>query len=194
VTVTPAANQSGTATITVTVTDGNGGTGSDTFVLNVVVNNPTSGYEYGAGSFSSPAGAYTANPSLAGSATITQLYARYATDGTMTYPSNAFRFSYSPGGMSFTSTGMTSLVISGKKSWLRGEGIKTVNGVNEQCYYLLSVVDSTSSPDRVRVKIWSKATGQVVYDTQKNSAGVSAPDDADATQATSNPGTVAIIP
>nr|WP_255570353.1 Ig-like domain-containing protein [Cohnella sp. CFH 77786] len=34
-TVTPAANQSGTATITVTVSDGNGGTAQDTFVLTV---------------------------------------------------------------------------------------------------------------------------------------------------------------
>ncbi|MBK8724464.1 MAG: tandem-95 repeat protein [Holophagaceae bacterium] len=43
VTVTPAANQFGTATITVTVTDANGGTGTDTFLLTVtsVNDNPT---------------------------------------------------------------------------------------------------------------------------------------------------------
>jgi ELWxxDGT repeat protein len=41
VTVTPVANQSGTATITVTVTDSNSGTASDTFVLTVnAVNDP----------------------------------------------------------------------------------------------------------------------------------------------------------
>jgi hypothetical protein len=41
VTVTPAANQSGTATITVTVTDANSGTASDSFVLTVnAVNDP----------------------------------------------------------------------------------------------------------------------------------------------------------
>jgi len=41
VTVTPAANQSGTTTITITVTDANGGAASDSFVLTVVgVNQP----------------------------------------------------------------------------------------------------------------------------------------------------------
>src|SRR5207248_1132583 len=42
VTVTPAANQTGTATITVTVTDADNGTAFDTFVLtvNVVANTP----------------------------------------------------------------------------------------------------------------------------------------------------------
>ena len=42
VTITPAANQSGTATITVTVTDADSGTASDTFVLtvNAVNDNP----------------------------------------------------------------------------------------------------------------------------------------------------------
>ena len=39
VTITPALNQSGTATITVTVTDGNAGTASDTFVLTVTAVN-----------------------------------------------------------------------------------------------------------------------------------------------------------
>ena len=39
VTITPAANQSGTATITVTVSDGNGGTASDSFVLTVTAVN-----------------------------------------------------------------------------------------------------------------------------------------------------------
>ena len=49
---------------------------------------------------------------------------------------------------------------------------------SEAVGYLLSVVDSTTVADKVRVKIWNKATGVVIYDTQLGS-----PDDADATRA-----------
>ena len=56
--------------------------------------------------------------------------------------------------------------------------------------YLLWVVDSTSVADKVRVKIWNKATGIVIYDNQPG-----APDNADATQAVSTgPGTVTFLP
>ena len=182
----------GLYTVTFTVTDNSNASAQSVSYL--VVNDPMGGYEFGGGPFSSPAGAYTMDQSLAGTAFITQLYARHETDGTLTYPSNELRFSYSPAGMSFTGTGMTWLVMSGNKSWLRGQGISTVSSVNESCYYLLSVVDSTSSPDLVRVKFWSVATGEVIYDTQKDGAGVSAPDDADATQPTTSSGTVSFIP
>jgi YVTN family beta-propeller protein len=177
----------GLYTVTLALTDKDGASVHSVF-KSVVVNNPEGSYEYGAGSFKSPPGAYTADPTLAGTAYVTQLYARHAAQGTLTYPSNAFRFSYLPARLNFASTSMKSLVISGNRSWLRGEGITFVGLTREPCDYLLAVVDSFTSPDKVRVKITSKVTGQVVYDNQKG-----APDDAEATGPTSGPGTVVIV-
>ena len=83
------------------------------------------------------------------------------------------------------------LVISGNKSWLRGEG--AASGVTDPCYFLVSVVDNTTTLDKVRVKIWNKVTGKVIYDNQKDSAGVSAPDDAVAVQSSTSPSTVMFL-
>src|SRR2546426_648040 len=108
---------------------------------------------------------------------ITSLNAKYAADGTMNVATNAFKLSYTVANMTFTSTSMKWLVINGTNTWLRGEGVKNIGGVTEPCYYLFSVVDG--SPDKVRVKIWSKTTPTVVYyDSQKDANGVSAPDNA----------------
>ena len=171
--------------VTLTLTDKDGASVHSIFEY-VVVNDPAGSYEYGGGPFKSPPGAYADDPTLAGTAYITQLYARHAADGTLTYPANAFRFSYLPARLSFASTRMHSLVIAGNRSWLQGEGIKSVGTSREACDYLLAVVDSMRSPDQVRVKI--RCSGRVVYDNQKD-----APDDAEATGPTSSPGTVTII-
>ena len=159
----------------------------------LVVYDPAAGGEFGSGMVTSPAGSYTANPKSAGTFTISQLYARYGADGTLNSRQNVFKFFYSSGGFSFNSTKMYWLAVSGNKSWLKGEG-KTNTAVD--CYFLVSVVDSNTRkvPDKVRVKIWRKADGVVLYDNQKDSTGSSDPDDAVAVQlATTGPGTVSFI-
>ena len=143
------------------------------------------------GSINSPAGSYTVNPSVAGTASISQLTAKYGADGTLGALTNAFRFSYSAAGFTFSSLSMKWLVISGNKSWLRGEG--AASGVTDPCYFLVSVVDNTTTLDKVRVKIWNKVTGKVIYDNQKDSAGISAPDDAAAVQSSTSPSTVMFL-
>jgi hypothetical protein len=143
----------------------------------VAVFNPAAGTEAGSGSISSPAGSFTANPSLAGTANI-----NVNTQYLLGPLGGAFQFSYTAAGMTLQTTSLRWLVKSGSQSWLKGEGTSTVNGVSEVCYFLVSVVDSTTVADKVRVKIWNKATGKVIYDNQK-SAGVSPPDDAVATVA-----------
>jgi len=177
---------------TVTLTVKNAANASATSVFQyVVVIDLLAGSETGVGSINSPAGSYTANPSLAGTASISQLTAKYGADGTLGALTNAFRFSYSTAGFTFSSLSMKWLVISGNKSWLRGEG--SASGVTDPCYFLVSVVDNTTTLDKVRLKIWNKVTGKVIYDNQKDSAGVSAPDDAVAVQSSTSPSTVMFL-
>jgi hypothetical protein len=178
----------GLYTAVLTLTDQAGGVAQSSYQY-VVVMNPAGGSEVGMGSLASPAGAYTPNTGLAGTLTITQLNAKYATDGTMNLGTNAFRLSYSPASMSLVSTKMIWFVkTTAGKSWLKGEGTLITGSSSETVNYLLSVVDSTSTADKVRVKIWKGAT--VIYDNQLGS-----PDDADATRTVSTgPGTVSFIP
>ena len=180
----------GLYTAVLTVTDNHGGVAQSTYQYVVVVNPTTGGSEVGMGSFASPVGAYTRNTTLSGSMTLTQLNAKYAADQTMILGTNAFRLSYSPGSWSLTSTKMIWLVKTTGKSWLKGEGTLVTGSTPETVNYLLSVVDSMSVADKVRVKIWNKATGIVIYDNQPGS-----PDNADATQAVATgPGTVTFMP
>ncbi|PYQ92457.1 MAG: hypothetical protein DMG02_01355 [Acidobacteria bacterium] len=177
---------------TVTLTVKNAANASATSVFQyVAVIDLLAGSETGVGSINSPVGSYTANPSVAGTASISQLTAKYGADGTLGALTNAFRFSYSAAGFTFSSLSMKWLVISGNKSWLRGEG--AASGVTDPCYFLVSVVDNTTTLDKVRVKIWNKVTGKVIYDNQKDSAGISAPDDAAAVQSSTSPSTVMFL-
>ena len=178
----------GIYTVTVTITDSGGLASSSTFkTVNVV--NPLGGGETGLGQFASQAGAYTRNPTLAGSVTLTQLSAKFATDGTMNNATNTFRINYTPASLSMTSTKMLWMVRTATKSWLKGEGNVITGTTSEPVGYLLSVVDSTTSADKVRLKIWNKATGVVIYDNQPG-----APDEADATRPTTSATTIRFVP
>jgi hypothetical protein len=72
---------------------------------------------------------------------------------------------------------------------MTGEGNVIIVGVSEPIFYLLSTIDSTTTPDRVRLKIWNRATGAVIYDNQPG-----APDEADATRPTTSATTIRFVP
>jgi len=182
-------------TVTLTVSDAAGASGQSMFRY-ANVYNPASGAGYltGAGQVNSPAGAFTSNPGLASVLTVSKITAKYGTDGTLGALTNAFNFSYTPGSLSFNSTSMRWLVVSGNQAWLKGEGWSNVSGVSDMCYFLVSIIDSSTSADKVRVKVWSKATGVVVYDSLKDGAGASLYDDAPPAQtSTTGPSMVMIL-
>jgi uncharacterized repeat protein (TIGR01451 family) len=177
-------------TVTLTVTDSAGLTAQSHST--VTVSNPAAGYLTGAGFINSPASSLTAKPTLGGTATITQLSARHAADGTMGLSTNTFKLSYSTGSFTFNSTSMQWMVVSGNTVWLKGEGWSTVNGVTEAASFLVAGFDVATGYDKARVKIQSKATGQVIYDNQKNANGSSPADSTLAAVTTTSASTLTI--
>jgi hypothetical protein len=144
----------------------------------------------GLGSFASQAGAYTRNTTLGGSVSISQLSAKYAADGTMNLGTNGLKVSYASANMALSSTKMVWLVKTTTKAWLKGEGTLMTGATSEPVGYLMSVVNSTTVADLVRLKIWNKNTGAVIYDNQPG-----APDGADATRPVSTgPSTINFVP
>jgi hypothetical protein len=179
--------------VTLNVTNQTGLSSQTTFHA-VAVFNPAvgAGSEQGGGFVPSPAGSFTANPSLGGTGTITTLIASYDATTAAITTNSTFKFSYSAASLAFSSTTITGvkwLAMSGNKSWMKAEGIVTVSGVSEAAYALVAVVDAaTSGADRVRVKIWSKTDGRIIYDTQKDAF-----DEADAVPMTGTPGTITFL-
>lgn len=165
----------GVYTLELTVTDKDGGSGDASFQY-VVVYDPEAGFVTGSGWIDSPAGAYAADPSLAGRATF-GFVSRYQQGASA--PSGETRFQFRIADLSFSSTAYDWLVVSGPKAQYKGSG--TINGAGEYGFLLTAndgEVSGGGGVDRFRIKIWDATTGEVVYDNQ-----IGDDDDANATTA-----------
>lgn len=114
----------------------------------VVVFDPNGGFVTGGGWIMSPAGAYTADPSLAGKATF-GFVSKYVKGST--FPVGNTNFQFQAAGFHFQSTSYDWLVVAGKSAKYKGVG--TINGAGE-FKFQLSAVDG--SPDTFRLKIWTE--------------------------------------
>ncbi len=155
----------GVYTLTLTVTDDDGGSGQCAFQY-VVVFNPADGFVTGGGWFNSPAGAYTADPSLTGRATF-GFVSKYH-NGSFT-PIGSTEFQFKAGNLNFKSSSYDagSLVIAGAKALYKGSG--TINGSGDYGFRVTAIdgdVSGGGGVDKFRIKIWDKATNAVVYDNQ----------------------------
>ena len=142
----------------------------------VVVYDPNGGFVTGGGWINSPPGAYAPNPSLTGKANF-GFEAKYKNGAAV--PSGQTEFQFHAAGLNFKSTSYEWLVVGGPKAQFKGEG--TINGQGNYGFLLTATdgqVSGGGGVDKFRIKIWDKATGQVVYDNQMGAA-----DDADATTA-----------
>ena len=153
----------GVYTVTVRVTDQMGLFAESTYRY-VVVFDPSAGFTTGAGWINSPAGAYTADPTLAGRGKF-GFVSRYQ-KGT-SVPGGNTQFQFDAADLSFKSVSYDWMVIAGATVKLKGSG--TINGAGDYAFQI-SATDGDAlgqdGPDKFRIKITDKATGSVVYDNQ----------------------------
>ena len=153
----------GVYTVTLTLMDAAGETASAISEY-VVIYDPSAGFVTGGGWINSPAGAYTADPSLTGKATF-GFISKYQKGAKV--PTGNTEFQFKAGNLNFSSTAYDWLVIAGAKAQYKGTG--TINGTG--CYrFMLTAIDGQipggGGVDKFRIKIWDLASGQVVYDNQ----------------------------
>jgi choice-of-anchor C domain-containing protein len=152
----------GVYTLQLTVTDDDGGFDNAMFQY-VVISDPSAGYVTGGGWINSPAGAYTADESLAGRASF-GFNSQYKKGATV--PTGETEFQFQVADFNFHSSSYDWLVVAGEKAKFKGEG--TVNGAGRYGFMLTATDGKTSGDvDRFRIKIWNKdAADAVVYDNQ----------------------------
>ncbi len=165
----------GIYTLKLSVTDDDGDSGNSIFQY-VVVYDASAGFVTGGGWIDSPAGAYTADPSLTGRANF-GFVSKYKKGATV--PDGNTQFQFHAGNLNFHSTSYEWLVVSGPKAQYKGSG--TINGAGDYGFMLTAndgQVTGGGGADRFRIKIWDKATGGVIYDNQSGSADDAAAADA----------------
>ena len=154
---------SGVYTLTVTVTNDFGVVVSDVFEF-IVVYDPEGGFVTGAGWIDSPAGAYTRDLTLEGRANF-GFVSKYKRGASV--PTGQTTFQFSVAGLHFRSTEYEWLVVAGARAQYKGSG--TINGQGDYGFLLTALdgdINGGAGPDSFRIKIWDRATDQIVYDNQ----------------------------
>src|SRR5262249_13722958 len=152
----------GVYTVTLTVTDNHGASGDSVFQY-VVIYDPSAGFVTGGGWITSPAGAYVANPALTGKATF-GFEAKYQHGANI--PTGNTQFHFDVATLDFHSTSYDWLVVGGAKAQFKGSG--QINNTGNDGF-LLTAIDGAlagGGPDKFRIKMWDKNTGNLIYDNQ----------------------------
>ena len=163
----------GIYTVSLTITDSEGP--STQVSRTVVVYDPAAGFVTGGGWFTSPAGAWLANPALSGKANFS-FVTRYQKNSNQ--PSGSTRFDFNLGNLDFRSESADWLVVDNGRGRYAGSG--SLNG-RDGYRFLLTAIDGkdTGGQDRIRMRIWTvdPASGQEapVYDNQLDPSAIGSP-------------------
>jgi hypothetical protein len=130
----------------------------------LAVYDPSAGFVTGGGWINSPAGAYVANPSLTGKANF-GFVSKYQKGAQV--PTGQTEFQFKAGDLNFHSSSYEWLVVSGTRAQYKGVG--KINGTGDYGF-MLTVIDGNLKNgggfDKFRIKIWDRATNNIVYDNQ----------------------------
>ena len=105
-------------------------------------------------------GACRLDPLLTG---ITTFVSKYQKDANV--PTGNTEFQFMVADLDLKSTSYDWLVIAGAKA--QHEGTGTINGAGEYGFMLTA---TDGSPDKFRIKIWDKATDEIIYDNMIGAA------------------------
>jgi len=139
----------------------------------VVIYDPNGGFTNGGGWFNSQAGAYKADPTAIGKASygFTVNYFKNATN-----PKGEVQFELKVGNFEFNALNFDYMVVQGAKAQFRGTG-KVIGG-QSGIGFTMTVIDGQldgTGTDKVRMKIYNKASGEIYYDNQPNASDAANP-------------------
>jgi hypothetical protein len=88
-------------------------------------------------------------------------------------PTGSTQFQFPAANLTFQSTSYDWLVITTNQGQYQGSG--SINGAGNFGFIVTAMDNAGSTPDKVRLKIWDKNSGAVVYDTQPGAPTTAAP-------------------
>lgn len=130
----------------------------------VVIYDPNGGYAFGGGWFASPAGALKENPGATGKVSF-GFSGNYFKNAT--YPKGETQLGFKVGDFEFNALNFDYLAINNAMAQFKGTG-KIIGG-QSGIGFIMTVTDGQldgSGEDKIRMKIYNKNTGAVIYDNQ----------------------------
>ena len=139
----------------------------------VVIYDPNGGNTYGGGYFESPAGALKSNPAANGKASYGFAMNYFKNS---TYPKGETQFEFKVGDFEFNALNFDYLVISNSMAQFKGTG-KIIGG-QSGVGFTMTVTDGQldgSEIDKIRMKIYNKNNGAIIYDNQPGASDAALP-------------------
>lgn len=148
----------------------------------IVVYDPNGGYTYGGGYFNSPIGALLSDLNTSGEASygFTINYYKNAT-----LPKGETQFEFKVGSFEFNALNFDYLVISNSMAQFKGTG-KIIGG-QSGVGFTMTVTDGQldgTGIDKIRMKIYNKNNGRIIYDNQPGASEAALPTQAVAANST----------
>jgi hypothetical protein len=143
---------------------------------------PNGGNTFGGGYYNSPAGALKSNPTATGKASYGFAINYFKNS---TNPKGETQFEFKVGSFEFNALNFDYLVISNSMAQFKGTG--KITGGQSGVGFTMTVVDGQldgTGVDKIRMKIYNKNNGSIIYDNQPGASDAALPTQAVGTNST----------